>query len=118
MKSLLPLAGPLVGLAIAGCVVSAGGPAPTGRDDRPQSASARPVDQREAQRLYSIMTPLLRVMDRPKSPRDVQIGIMDTPEINAANAGGGVFYVPPGSCQKLPMNNCAGFLPMKLPTMI
>ena len=61
MRPLLSLAGSLVCLTIAGCVVSEGNP--TRRDDAPQQPNVRRVDQREAQRLYSIMTPLLRVME-------------------------------------------------------
>jgi len=99
MRSLLPLVGSLLSLTIMGCVVSED--APTRRDDtRQQPANVRRIDPREGQRLYSIMTPLLRVMDHPKNPKEVQIGLMDTPEINAANAGGGVFYVTTGLLAK------------------
>ena len=99
MKPLLPLAGLLLCLTIPGCVVSEG--TPTQRDDTAeQSPNVRRVEKREAQRLYAIMTPLLRAMDHPRSPKEVQIGIMDTPDINAANAGGGVFYVTTGLLAK------------------
>ena len=99
MIPLLPLVGSLVSLAIMGCVVYDGPPAR--RDDTMQQpANVRRIDPREAQRLYSIMIPLLRVMDHPKSPKEVQIGLVDTPEINAANAGGGVFYVTTGLLAK------------------
>jgi predicted Zn-dependent protease len=80
----------LVGLA--GCVVSGGGvPERGGRLH--SSPDIRHVDSSEAQRLYHIMTPLLRVMDHPESAREVSIGIIDDQEINAANAGNGQFYV-------------------------
>ena len=46
------------------------------------------------------MTPLLRAMDDPKSPRDVSIGIVADREINAANAGGGQFYVTTGLLER------------------
>ena len=86
----------------SGCVV-ANGAAPRGEsrsDDRRQAANTRQVDSRHAERFYRIMTPLLKNMDNPKSPRDVKIGIMDEPEINAANAGGGQFYVTTGLLEK------------------
>src|SRR5918994_1519343 len=86
----------------SGCVV-ADGPAPRGEsrsDDRRQPAKTRQIDSRQAERFYRIMTPLLKSMDNPKSPRDVKIGIIDEAEINAANAGGGQFYVTTGLLEK------------------
>jgi predicted Zn-dependent protease len=86
----------------SGCVV-AEGPAPRGEsrsDDRRQPAKTRQLDPRQAERFYRIMTPLLKSMDNPKSPRDVKIAIIDEPEINAANAGGGEFYVTTGLLEK------------------
>ena len=86
----------------SGCVV-ADGAAPRGEsrsDDRRQPAKARQIDSRQAERFYRIVTPLLKSMDNPKSPRDVKIGIIDEAEINAANAGGGQFYVTTGLLEK------------------
>lgn len=57
----------------------------------PAKADIRRVAPQEAQRLYNIMVPLLRNMDKPLDPREVRIGIIDDPQINAANAGGGNF---------------------------
>jgi predicted Zn-dependent protease len=87
---------------ISGCVV-ADGAAPRGdsrNDDRRQPANTRQIDSRQAERFYRIMTPLLKNMDRPKSPKDVRIGIIDEADINAANAGGGEFYVTTGLLEK------------------
>lgn len=87
---------------LCGCVV-ADGPAPRGdrkNDDRAQPANVRQLDPRQAERFYRIMTPLLKNMNNPKGPRDVKIGIIDEPEINAANAGGGEFYVTTGLLTK------------------
>jgi predicted Zn-dependent protease len=42
------------------------------------------------------MTPLLGEMDHPKKPDQVKIGVVDSREINAANAGDGQFYVTTG----------------------
>jgi Zn-dependent protease with chaperone function len=42
------------------------------------------------------MLPLLQVMDKPLSPDQVKVGILDDPQINAANAGNGEFYVTTG----------------------
>jgi predicted Zn-dependent protease len=87
---------------ISGCVI-ADGAAPRSdsrNDDRGQPANARQIDSRQAERFYRIMTPLLKNMDRPKSPKDVRIGIIDEADINAANAGGGEFYVTTGLLEK------------------
>jgi predicted Zn-dependent protease len=46
------------------------------------------------------MTPLLQAMNKPRRPSDVRIGIVDDPNINAANAGGGEFYVTTGLLEK------------------
>jgi len=87
---------------ISGCVV-ADGPAPRGEsrsDDRRQPVKTRQLDPRQGERFYRIMTPLLKNMNNPKGPRDVKIGIIDEADINAANAGGGEFYVTTGLLEK------------------
>jgi predicted Zn-dependent protease len=78
---------------IAGCAVSSD-PSP------PSAPDIRQVAPAQAQRLYRIMTPLLKAMDNPKNPKQVYIGIMDDAGINAANAGGAQFYVTRGLLQK------------------
>jgi len=97
---LIPVA--ILATLVSGCVV-ADGAAPRGdsrNDDRRQPANTRQIDSRQAERFYRIMTPLLKNMDRPKSPKDVRIGIIDEADINAANAGGGEFYVTTGLLEK------------------
>ena len=84
------------------CLV-ADGAAPRGdsrNDDRRQPANTRQIDSRQAERFYRIMTPLLKSMNNPKGPKDVKVGIIDEAEINAANAGGGEFYVTTGLLEK------------------
>jgi predicted Zn-dependent protease len=66
----------------------------------PASANIRRVAPQQAERLYRIMTPLLREMNDPLQPNEVRVGIIDDPEINAANAGGGNFYVTTGLLEK------------------
>ena len=97
---LVPIA--IFATLISACVV-ADGAAPRGdsrNDDRRQPANTRQIDSRQAERFHRIMTPLLKNMDRPKSPKDVRIGIIDEADINAANAGGGEFYVTTGLLEK------------------
>lgn len=58
------------------------------------------IDKGQAERIKNIMVPLLKSMDHPLQPGEVQIGIIDSPDINAANAGGGKFYLTTGLLQK------------------
>ena len=44
--------------------------------------------------------PLLEHMNRPIPLDQVQVGLMDDPHINAANAGGGHFYITRGLLEK------------------
>lgn len=107
---ILRLIGNLVlSFAFAGCAVSGGG-APRESGEPPRASDIRSVDSRQARRLYDVMTPLLRAMDHPKSPREVRIGVMDDQEINAANAGGGRFYVTRGLLERANDRQLRGIL--------
>jgi predicted Zn-dependent protease len=66
----------------------------------PAKADIRRVAPQQAERLYRIMVPLLRNMDDPLEPSRVRVGIIDDAGINAANAGGGNFYVTTGLLEK------------------
>ncbi|HET9490223.1 MAG TPA: M48 family metallopeptidase [Methylomirabilota bacterium] len=95
----------LSAVALAACLTaacagatSAPQPAPS---PRPQSSTtSRPLDQAQAQRLQRVMVPLIRAMDNKRSLDQVRVGIVDNGQINAANAGGGEFYVTTGLLQK------------------
>ncbi|HEU4341333.1 MAG TPA: M48 family metallopeptidase [Candidatus Binatia bacterium] len=100
MSMKLPFGLALMALALVSCAVSEEASRPSDRDSAPQVRDIRQVDPRQARRLYDIMTPLLKVMNRPRTPQDVRVGIIDAAEINAANAGGGQFYVTTGLLQK------------------
>jgi predicted Zn-dependent protease len=102
MKQLYFIPVAIFATLVSGCVV-ADGAAPRGdtrTDDRRPPANTRQIDSRQAERFYRIMTPLLKSMNNPKGPKDVKVGIIDEPEINAANAGGGEFYVTTGLLEK------------------
>lgn len=66
----------------------------------PAASDIRRVAPQQAERLYAIMVPLLRAMDHPLKPDQVHVGVIDDPGINAANAGGGNFYVTVGLLQQ------------------
>lgn len=86
----------IISIGATGCVTADGGAGQRTESPDAQAPKARRVDAREAERLYRVMTPLLRVMDHPKNSKQVQIGVIDSRDINAANAGGGQFYVTTG----------------------
>lgn len=103
----------------AGCAVptSSGGsasPSPTTRgpeeNGRRPTASTRRVDPAEAERLQRVMVPLIRAMNNPIPLNKVKVGIMDDAAINAANAGGGQFFVTTGLLQKANDEQLTGVL--------
>jgi len=96
--------------ALLALITSCAGPATTGRqappsapggstDARGPTTTAR-VDPAQAARLQRVMLPLLQVMDHPVPLGQVKVGIVDDPQINAANAGGGQFFVTTGLLNK------------------
>lgn len=86
-----------------GCAVSTGSPTP-------QAPDIRQVSPQDARRIYRVMTPLLAAMNNPKGPKDVYIGIIDDPQVNAANAGGGHYYVTTGLLEKASENQLRGIM--------
>jgi predicted Zn-dependent protease len=103
-------------LLTAGCSVASGGSAspsePTTR--RPSAGTGepttRPIDARDAQRLQQGMVPLLQKMDHPIPTSEVKVGVMEDSHINAANAGGGQFFVTTGLLQKADDNRLRAVL--------
>jgi predicted Zn-dependent protease len=75
-----------------------GGGSPQPRSNPTTAASAATPAQ--AARLQRVMVPLIKVMDQPVSLDQVSVGIMKDPQINAANAGGGRFFVTTGLLEK------------------
>lgn len=99
-----------MGAALAfGCVGPGGGsgPSPSGSSQEPRT---EPVTPAEAQRLQRVMTPLLAKMNNPISLDRVSVGVIDSPEINAANAGGGQFFVTKGLLEKANDQQLSGVL--------
>ena len=90
-------------LLLSGCPMHTsqappGLPTPTaGKQSAPEK---RQLDPQHAERLRTLMTPLLQKMDHPIPLDQVRIGLMDDSHINAANAGGGEFYVTTGLLMK------------------
>jgi Zn-dependent protease with chaperone function len=79
--------------------MTSGSSPPSSDAGRTASTTTR-VDPAQAARLQRILVPLIRVMDHPMPLDQVKVGIMDDPQINAANAGGNQFFVTTGLLHK------------------
>jgi Zn-dependent protease with chaperone function len=88
------------------------GPAP--QRQQPQQPSTRQLDPQQAQRLKTVMVPLIKAMDHPLPLDQVKVGVMDDPHINAASAGGGEFYVTRGLLEKANDQQLSGVLAHEL----
>ena len=71
-------------------------PSPPRESGQTGSTPAVAATPKQAERLRRVMVPLLAAMDHPLSVEQVSVGILDSSEINAANAGGGRFFVTTG----------------------
>jgi Zn-dependent protease with chaperone function len=85
---------------VGGCAIETA-PTTPGRTSEttrpaPPASSGKTVDAAQVARIKKTMIPLLQVMNTPRSPSQVKVGIVDDPSINAANAGNGEFYVTTG----------------------
>ena len=77
---------------------------------RQPAPSAGKIDARQAERLQRVMTPLIKSMNHPLPLNEVRVTLIDDPQINAANAGGGVFYVTTGLLEKASDDQLRGVL--------
>jgi Zn-dependent protease with chaperone function len=90
--------------------------APTQTPDRgsPSSgqhkASTRQLDPAQARRIQKIMPPLIQAMNKPLPLNQVTLTILEEPDINAANAGGGKFYITTGLLEKANDDQLRGVL--------
>jgi len=56
------------------------------------------------------MVPLVQAMDHRRPVSQVRVGVLDDPSINAANAGGGAFYVTRGLLERANDDQLLGVL--------
>jgi len=77
---------------------------------RQPSPSARQIDARQAERLQREMPPLIKNMDHPLPLNKVRVTLLEDPQINAANAGGGDFYITTGLLEKANDDQLRGVL--------
>ena len=76
-------------------------------DETPRTTK---VDPQIAERLKHILIPLIAKMDRPIPLNEVKVGLIADDHINAANGGGGDFYVTTGLMQKANDNRLRAIL--------
>ncbi|HXH85068.1 MAG TPA: M48 family metallopeptidase [Candidatus Tectomicrobia bacterium] len=94
----------------AGVVTSPGSASPRAEAPQAPPRTGRAVDPRHAERLQRVMVPLIQAMDNPRPLDQVRVGVIDDDSINAANAGGGQFYVTRGLLEKANDRHLAGVL--------
>jgi putative metalloprotease len=73
---------------------------PARRPSPSPTTTATKASPAQAERLQRVMVPLLKAMDNPVPVETVSVGIMNDPQINAANAGGGRFFVTTGLLER------------------
>jgi putative metalloprotease len=121
MTMIVRLKRSLIAAAIAGGLASCSqldvNQSPSGAPQSPQRYGAAAGDQplaplstAQAQRLKRIMDPLIQRMNRPIPADNVKVTVMQDSHINAANAGGGDFYVTSGLLQKASDEQLRGIL--------
>ena len=77
---------------------------------RRPTPSTRHLDPRQAERIQRVMTPLIQHMNHPLPLNRVRTVILEDPQINAANAGGGEFYVTTGLLERASDDQLRGVL--------
>ncbi len=111
LRSLLPCHHAVLVVAaiclLAGCAGLT--PASQGSGDSASSKAVK-IDPAQGQRVSAIMLPLVQHMNRPISAQKVRVGVFNSADINAANAGGGQFYVTTGLLQKANEEELRGVL--------
>jgi len=100
-------------LLLAGCAIGTS-QAPTGSGepaaDRQAAPSTRQLDVRQAERIQRVMTPLIQNMNHPIPLNQVHLTVLEDKQINAANAGGGKFYVTTGLLERANDDQLRGVL--------
>jgi Zn-dependent protease with chaperone function len=82
-----------------GCAAGTSAPPSRGEASEPPARTTT-LDPAQGERIKRIMVPLIQAMNRPRPLNQVKVGVLDDPQINAASAGGGEFYVTAGLLRK------------------
>lgn len=111
------LKAPLLALGLISCAQLDVNESPSGNSQSQQqygaAAGSAPVAElstAQAQRLKRLMDPLLGHMNNPLPADRVRVTVLQDTHINAANGGGGDFYVTSGLLQKANDSHLRGIL--------
>jgi Zn-dependent protease with chaperone function len=98
---------------LAGCAFGTS-QAPPGSGEpaagRRPTPSTRQLEPRQAERIQRVMKPLIQHMTHPLPMNQVRVAILEDPQINAANAGGGEFYITTGLLERASDDQLRGVL--------
>lgn len=95
---------------LSGCADDRSGPVATPRAAPERGPATTRISAGQAERMQRIMLPLLAHMNDPLLPKDVKVTVWADQHINAANAGGGAFYVTSGLLQRTSDDQLRGIL--------
>jgi metalloprotease len=111
------LIAPPIVLGLVACAQLDVDRSPSGTSEAPQQYGmaagdqpVAPLSAAQARRLKRIMDPLIQHMNRPIPAGNVKVTVMQDSHFNAANAGGGDFYVTSGLLQKANDDQLRGIL--------
>ncbi|MFO0997314.1 MAG: M48 family metallopeptidase [Alphaproteobacteria bacterium] len=91
--------GAIAAAFLGGCTTQQSRPTSSPQPQQQQQSEAphtAPLDAQQAERLQRIMLPLVQHMDHPMPLNQVKMTVIVDQHINAANGGGGDFYVTTG----------------------
>ena len=109
--TVLVVAGSFLVLEFSSAPVTAGSRAfRNGPYYEPAPSRNRRTESGQTERLQAVMIPLIRAMDRPCPVDQVQISVVNQPEINAGNAGGCQFLVTAGLLRQASDDQLRGVL--------
>lgn len=100
----------ILAVLTTGCAVESGSAPRRAPQEVRRTSTTRPLDARQTERVQRIMMPLLRATNNPRRLNEIRVRVIDDPNINAANAGGGEFLVTTGLLVKANDEHLRGVL--------
>jgi Zn-dependent protease with chaperone function len=87
-------------LVVGGCALVGTEAPPSSGGSTGSKAETVRIDASQRDRLQRVIIPLLKGMNNPLPPSKVKIGVINSADINAGNAGGGQFLITLGLLRK------------------
>jgi predicted Zn-dependent protease len=100
----------ILAVLTTGCAVESASAPRRAPQQTPRSTTSQPLDARQTERVQRIMLPLLRATNNPRRLNEIRVRVIDDPNINAANAGGGEFLITTGLLAKANDEHLRGVL--------